>query len=77
MAEIEFSVLHRQCLNGRYIEDIGLLQNEVSAWENRRNILKTKVEWVFAIDNAREKMWHLYPKLLQSMENHLEKAQGF
>lgn len=78
MAEIEFSALHKQCLDGRYIESIETLQNEVSAWQDRRNALKTKVEWVFAIDDAREKMGHLYPKLLKSIEKHLEeKAQGF
>ncbi len=78
MAEIEFSALHKQCLDGRYIADIESLQNEVSAWKDRRNSLKTKVEWVFAIDDAREKMGHLYPKLLKSMVDNLEeRAQGF
>jgi len=78
MAEIEFSVLRKQCLDNRYIPSIGLLEKEVQAWENRRNILKAKVEWMFAIEDAREKMGHLYPKLLKTMANHLEeKAQGF
>ncbi len=78
MAEIEFSVLHKQCLDNRYISTIELLEREVSVWENRRNDLKAKVEWMFAIEDARKKMGHLYPKLLNTMANHLEKsAQGF
>lgn len=51
-----------------------LLQHEVLAWEIRRNKLKTKVEWIFAIEDAREKMGHLYPKLLKSVEEHLEEV---
>lgn len=78
MAEIEFAALHKQCLEDRYIKDIESLQQEVSAWEIRRNSIKTKVEWIFAIEDAREKMRHLYPKLLKSVEEHLqEQAQGF
>ncbi len=36
MAEIELSVLSRQCLNQR-IQDKELLIKEVAAWEKRRN----------------------------------------
>jgi len=78
IAEIEFSVLRKQCLDNRYISSIGMLEKEVMAWESRRNDLKAKVEWMFAVEDARDKMGHLYPKLLKMVANHLEqKAQGF
>lgn len=76
MAEIEFAALRKQCLNNRYISNIGLLEKEVSAWKNRRNSLKTKVEWMFAIEDARNKMGHLYPKLLKTIAHHIEQAQS-
>ncbi len=74
MAEIEFSVLRKQCLDNRHISNIELLEKEILAWEDRRNALKAKVEWMFAIEDARKKMGHLYPKLLKTMENHLAKT---
>lgn len=78
MAEIEFSVLNKQCIGDRYIPTVELLEKEVVAWENRRNKQQTKVEWMFAIEDARKKMGHLYPKLLKTMANHLEEqAQNF
>lgn len=76
MAEIEFSTLRKQCLD-RYIPSMELLKKEILAWEEGRNALKAKIEWMFAIEDARKKMGHLYPKLLETMANHLEgKAQA-
>ena len=46
MAEIEFSALSRQCLDGR-IPDEATLQREVAAWEEDRNAHGTKVDWRF------------------------------
>lgn len=60
MAEIEFSVLARQCLNRR-IPDIPGLQREVRAWERERNERRTRVEWRFTTGKAREKLHRLYP----------------
>ena len=71
-AEIEFSVLHKQCLDNRYISNADMLEKEVAAWESRRNNQKAKVEWMFAVEDARKKMGHLYPKLLKTVANHLE-----
>ena len=62
MAEIELNVLIAQCLNRR----IGSLQEvarEVSAWQNRRDNLKAKVNWQFTYQDARIKLRHLYPTL--------------
>jgi hypothetical protein len=46
MAEIELSVLSRQCLERR-IPDLGTLQVETAAWETRRNESANKVDWRF------------------------------
>jgi transposase len=72
MAEIEIAVLNKQCLHDRYIPSLEMLENEVYAWERHRNSMKAEVNWMFALDDARTKMGHLYPKLLQVVERHAE-----
>jgi len=62
IAEIELSVLKRQCLAGR-IENIDILRSEVSAWNTDRNNRQTKVNWHFTTSDARIKLKRLYPKL--------------
>ena len=62
MAEIELSVLSRQCLNRR-IADAATLKREVAAWVTARNALATTVEWRFTTDDARIKLKRLYPQL--------------
>lgn len=62
MAEIELSVLSRQCLKRR-IADKETLQKEVSAWEKLRNASKGKVDWRFTTDTARIKLKRLYPSI--------------
>ena len=60
MAEIELSVLQRQCL-GRRIPDEVTLIREVSAWEQQRNREQATIDWRFAVTDAREKLKRLYP----------------
>jgi hypothetical protein len=60
MAEIEFSVLSRQCLDQR-IPDETTLQREVAAWEEARNANEAKVNWRFTTQDARIKLKRLYP----------------
>jgi transposase len=60
MAEIELSVLGRQCLNRR-IEDKPTLVLEVAAWESVRNAAGTKINWRFTTADARIKLKKLYP----------------
>jgi hypothetical protein len=60
MAEIELSVLSRQCLDRR-IPDEKTLRREVNAWQNWRNAHATKVNWQFTTDDARIKLKKLYP----------------
>jgi hypothetical protein len=61
MAEMELSVLARQCLDRR-IGDRETLSHEVEAWESERNRLRVKIEWCFRVADARRKLAHLYPQ---------------
>ena len=60
MAEIEFSVLVRQCL-GQRIADADCLREEVGGWEARRNAATSRIDWRFTTADARIKLKHLYP----------------
>ena len=60
IAEIEFSVLRRQCLSRR-IPDQETLKREVQAWQNRRNQQCSTVHWRFTTQDARIKLKKLYP----------------
>jgi uncharacterized small protein (DUF1192 family) len=60
MAEIELSVLSKQCLDRR-IPDRATLQSEVAAWEAMRNQTANTVDWRFTTQDARIKLKHLYP----------------
>lgn len=65
MAEIELSVLARQCLDRR-IPDQDALRRETVAWVERRNQAKTTIEWQFTTADARVKLKKLYPTLKAS-----------
>ena len=60
MAEIELSILSRQCTNRR-ISNKQTLATEVSVWEKDRNKLKVQINWQFKPDHARIKLKRLYP----------------
>ena len=60
MAEIELSVLGRQCLSRR-IPDQQTLRREVAAWETSRNTKGLTVDWRFTTEDARIKLKRLYP----------------
>jgi len=62
MAEIELSVLARQCLDRR-LPDMETLTKEVQAWQAQRNAEVVKVQWQFTTADARIKLRHLYPKI--------------
>jgi len=62
MAEIEFAILQRQCLNRR-IPDQETLRQEVAAWQQRRNIESVNVDWRFTSADARIKLKRLYPSI--------------
>ena len=62
MAEIELSVLSRQCLERR-IPDKEFLQREVAAWSERRNRESRKIDWQFTTADSRIKLKRLYPSI--------------
>jgi len=62
MAEIELSVLARQCLDRR-IPDMTTLRSEVAAWQIERNANTVRVDWQFTTSDARTKLKRLYPVL--------------
>jgi hypothetical protein len=62
MAEIEFSVLSRQCLDQR-IPDSTSLECKVTDWEDHRNQAEATVKWRFTTDDARIKLARLYPSI--------------
>lgn len=62
MAEIEFSVLIRQCLDRR-IPDEETLEQEIKAYEAERNHSLATVNWRFTSEDARIKLRRLYPSI--------------
>jgi hypothetical protein len=60
IAEIELSVLSRQCLNCR-IPDQETFIREVKKWEENRNNSAKKINWQFTTEDARIKLKRLYP----------------
>lgn len=63
MAEIELSVLGRQCLSRR-IPDQPTLRREVRAWETSRSAKGSTVNWRLTTEDARIKLTKLYPSLV-------------
>ena len=63
MAEIELSILSRQCLNRR-IPDKQTFVSEVTAWQAKRNESATPMEWRFKTEDARIKLKKLYPTFI-------------
>ncbi len=60
IAEIELSVLSRQCLDRRIPEQAELAQ-EVTTWTHERNLNHNRVDWRFTTTDARIKLKRLYP----------------
>jgi hypothetical protein len=60
MAEIELSVLSRQCLSQR-LGGFAEAERHVQAWETHRNQDQAKVNWRFTTPDARIKLKRLYP----------------
>jgi hypothetical protein len=62
MAEIELSVLGRECLDRR-IAQRAMLAREIDHWLTARNRHKTSVKWQFTTADARIKLRRLYPSI--------------
>jgi DDE superfamily endonuclease len=63
MAELELSVLARQCLEER-MESQDYLGQQVAAWQQARNAVAPRVDWRFTTADARIKPQRLYPVIL-------------
>lgn len=50
----------RQCLDRRIAEKSTLIA-EVAKWEQRRNRERARIEWLFTVERAREKLGRAYP----------------
>jgi transposase len=61
MVEIELSVLSSQCLDRR-IPEIEILRSEIAHWVHFRNSEGARIQWLFNVEKAREKMGRAYPK---------------
>lgn len=62
MAEIELSVLSRQCMDD-YFESREQLAERITPWERSRNQKKTGIDWQLTTADARIKLKKLYPVL--------------
>jgi len=68
----EFGIAHakgnprmtRQCLHGRRIGELSLLQEEIGAWSLDVTSTQRGVDWQMKIDDARSKLKSVYPKIL-------------
>lgn len=63
IAECELSCLTRQCLAGRRIGDLDILQSEIAVWSRKINSRQRGVDWHFQVDDARVKLKRLYPQI--------------
>jgi len=62
MAEIEISIMDKQCTKGR-IASAELLTQNISAWQKNRNRRKAKINWKFTTQDARRKFQYQPAKL--------------
>ena len=62
MAEIEISLIERDCLKRR-VPDHETLQRRIAALEQRRNQAQAQIQWRFRTPEARLKMHRVYPLL--------------
>jgi DDE superfamily endonuclease len=62
VAELELSVLSRQCLNRR-LPDRATVEREIACWEQQRNAATATVDWRFTTADARIKLRKLYPSI--------------
>lgn len=60
MAEIELSLLSRQCLKPR-VPDADTLHREVAAWQAVRNADQARLHWTCRLGDALKKLHRLYP----------------
>lgn len=60
MAEMELSILSRQCINRRF-DSASEMDQQISAWQTERNEKQLGANWRFTTSDARIKLKSLYP----------------
>jgi len=60
MAEMELSILSRQCLDRRF-ESVAEMEHHMNAWQGERNKKQLGANWQFTTQDARIKLKSLYP----------------
>jgi transposase len=63
IAECELSILSRQALDKRFPSK-EQLEQQVTAWQNQRNLAQKGVDWQFTTKDARIKLKRLYPTII-------------
>jgi hypothetical protein len=63
VAECELSCLTSQCLRGRRLGELEVLQTEIATWSQKTNAKQRGIDWQFKIGDARRKLKRLYPKI--------------
>ena len=63
MAEIEINVLANHGLSKR-VPTMAQMKKEISAWCNARNNSEKRINWRFTTENARIKLYRLYPQFV-------------
>lgn len=58
---VEIGIMVRQCLSRR-IADKAILMAEIAKWERHRNREGARIEWMFTVDRARQKLGRAYPR---------------
>ncbi len=61
VAEMELSVMSRQCLGQRRFETLAKMSSALTAWSESRNAAKAGTSWRFTTAEARVKLKALYP----------------
>jgi len=63
VAECELSCMTSQCLQDRRIGELEILRTEIGTWSDKTTARQRGVDWQFRIDDARQKLKQLYPKI--------------
>lgn len=61
MAEMELSLLSRQCLGSRRFATVDAMDSAVAAWQQNRNDRRCGTNWRFTTADARIRLKSLYP----------------
>jgi hypothetical protein len=69
IAEIELSVLDRQCLDQPFADRAAVV-HATASWQRTRDAAATSVDWRFTTADARIKLKRLYPSIASAVTEH-------